>query len=212
MATRSKIEIANSLRQLANELDGAAGIVDAPSYPPVFDVQPLGYTKIGAVEEFRDELNASLDPLAKRYVATLPHWWFVQDAEEYVDLTEEQTSLQEFNCGNARFTSAIMGSSAEAGDSMWRTFRPAVVRTYNEDTMSFEDTPIIHPDDGKPVYAVPNDSRAGQSVNSRVLKKNPRVADMAKVVRASYDFFYARNRNAILPLEGAYGGAFGNKK
>ena len=93
MATRSKIEIANSLRQLANELDGAAGIVDAQSYPPVFDVQPLGYTKIGAVEEFRDELNASLDPLAKRYVATLPHWWFVQDAEEYVDLTEELVAL-----------------------------------------------------------------------------------------------------------------------
>ncbi len=206
MATRSKTEIAYNLRQLANELDGTTDISD---YPSVFDVQPLGYTKIGAVEDFRAELNASLDPLAKRYVATLPHWWFVQDAEEYVDLTDEQMSLQEFNCGNARFTHGIMGVSA-SDDSMWRTFHPAVTRTYNEDTMSFDDTPILH--EGQPVYAVPNDSRAGASVNSRVLKKNPRVADMGKVVRASYEYFYARNRNSTLPLTSAYGSAFGSKK
>lgn len=216
MPIRSNLDIAADLRRLSDELAGISdggNLTAANKYPPVFDLQTLGYTKIGAVEAFRDELNASLDPLAKRYVATLPHWWYVQDAEDYVEMTNAQKSLQEFNCGNARFSIAIMGSSAE-DDSIWRTFVPAVVRTYNEDTMKFEDEPITH-DYGDerpnaPVYAVANDSRASQNTSSRVLKKNPRVADMDKVVRASYAYFVKVNRDAILPMSDI-GNAFGNR-
>lgn len=172
-----------------------------PSKPPVYDVQPLGYSRLGAVEAFRAELLASNDALQKRFAATLPEWWFVQDQEAYATLTTEQQALQEFNCGNARFTIGIMGVAAD-GSTMWRTFWPAVVREWNEEKGQMVDTPIVHTD-GKPVYAVPNDSRTW---GGKTLTTNPRVADMDKVVRAAYAYFKLTNERAVRPIEDAYQG------
>lgn len=172
-----------------------------PIKPPVYDVQPMGYSRLCAVEMFRAELLASNDPLQLRFAATLPEWWFVQDQEAYVDLTTEQQALQEFNCGNARFTIGIMGRAAD-GSTMWRTFWPAVVREWNEAKQATEDIPIVHTD-GKPVYAVPNDSRTW---GGKSLTTNPRVADMEKVVRAAYAYFKLTNERATRPIEDAYAG------
>lgn len=182
-------------------LDVDAAPESTPHRPPVFDVQPLGYSRLGAVEAFRTELLASNDPLQKRFAATLPEWWFVQDQEAYTELTTEQQALQEFNCGNARFSMAIMGVAAD-GSTMWRTFWPAVVREWNEEKGQMVDTPIVHTD-GKPVYAVPNDSRTW---GGKTLTTNPRVADMDKVVRAAFAYFKLTNENAVRPIEDAYVG------
>lgn len=191
----------NELYQaLGAALGVTGGSVPAVStYPAVYDVQPLGFTRLGAVEAYREELNASNDPLQKRFAASLPKWWFVQDQEAYVPLTTEQQALQEFNCGNARFNIAIMGSSAD-GSTMWRTFWPSVTREWNDTKGQMEDIPVLGPD-GKEVYAVPNDSRTW---GSKTLTTNPRVADMDKVVRAAFAYFKLTNENAKLPIDEAY--------
>lgn len=191
----------NELYQaLGTALGVTGGSVPAVStYPAVYDVQPQGFTRLGAVETYREELNASNDPLQKRFAASLPKWWFVQDQENYVLLSDDQQRLQEFNCGNARFSMAIMGSAAD-GSSMWRTFWPSVTREWNEAKGQMEDTPVLGPD-GKEVYAVPNDSR---TFGGRTLTTNPRVADMDKVVRAAFAYFKLTNENATLPIESAY--------
>lgn len=187
------VDIANDIRRLVDELAGNTSTPPRNSYPAVYDLQPLGYTKIGAVEEYRDELNKGGGNLAKRFAASLPTWWYVQDAEDYVEMTDEQKSLQDFNCGNARFSLAIIGTSA-SDNSLWRTYIPAVQRTYNDDLMKFEDTVITHAGEG--VYAVANDSRSSLRVNSRTLTTNPRVKDMGDVVRNAFKYFYERNVNA----------------
>lgn len=192
------------LKQALAMLEGEP-LATAPSYPAVFDVQPLGYTRLGAVEAFRDELRADTSAkkqFAARFAELLPEFWYVQDAEDYVTLSAEQQQLQEFNCGNARFTLAIMGKSAD-GKHLWRKWWPAVTREWSEASQGFVDTPILH--DGKPVCAVANDSR---TPGGRTLSANPRVSDMVKVVRAAYDYFYETNKDAKVPLS-ALGGLYG---
>lgn len=199
--------VINLLAQAISILGGEQGGTNrAPVYPEVFDVQPLGYTRLGAVESFRDELRAEADNSPKKQFATrfadmLPEFWFVQDAEDYVTLTAEQQQLQEFNCGNARFTLAIMGKTPD-GKHLWRKWWPAVSRQWSEAAQGFVDTQIVH--EGKTVYAVANDSR---NPGGRVLSVNPRVADMPKVVRAAYDYFYETNKDAKVPLS-ALGGIY----
>lgn len=166
----------------------------ATIYPDVFDLQPDGYTRLGAVESYRAELRASKEPLANRFAELLPEWWYVQDAEDYVAMTSAQQQLQEFNCGNARFTMAIMGQSAN-GNHLWRKWWPAVRRNWSEAAQGFVDTQMQH--EGKTVYAVANDSR---NPVGRVLSTNPRVADMPKVIRNAYQYFYDTNKNATIPL------------
>lgn len=194
----------NKVSELYKALGDALGVSGSvtgavSAYPAVYDVQPLGYTRLGAAEAYREELNASNDPLQKRFAATLPRWWFVQDQENYVTLTAEQQSLQEFNCGNARFSRAIGGGAAD-GSTMWRTFLPAVIRDWNEERQEMSDTPLLAAD-GNPVYAVPNDSR---TFGGRTLTSNPRVADMGKVLRAAFAYFKLTNENAKLPIDEAY--------
>lgn len=192
----------SKVKYLYEELGKALGLQDEEAAtlrkPPVYDVQPLGYSRLGAVEAFRAELLASNNALQQRFAATLPEWWFVQDQEAYTDLTTDQQALQEFNCGNARFTVGVMGRAAD-GSTMWRTFWPAVVREWSEEKGQMVDTPIIHTD-GKPVYAVPNDSRTW---GGKTLTTNPRVADMDKVVRAAFAYFKLTNERAVLPIDGA---------
>lgn len=192
----------DKVKYLYEELGKALGLQDEAATtlrkPPVYDVQPLGYSRLGAVEAFRAELLASNNALQQRFAATLPEWWFVQDQEAYTDLTTDQQALQEFNCGNARFTVGVMGRAAD-GSTMWRTFWPAVVREWSEEKGQMVDTPIIHTD-GKPVYAVPNDSRTW---GGKTLTTNPRVADMDKVVRAAFAYFKLTNERAVLPIDGA---------
>lgn len=192
------------VKYLYEALGAALGYSASPTpdrNPAVFDVQPLGFSQLGEVEAYRNELNASNDPLQKRFAASLPKWWFVQDQEAYVALTTEQQALQEFNCGNARFNIAIMGAAAD-GSTMWRTFWPAVSREWNDAKGQMEDIPILGPD-GKEVYAVPNDSRTW---GGKTLTVNPRVADMGKVIRAAFAYFKLTNENATLPIENAYAG------
>lgn len=198
--------VAVLLRQALTLLEGGPAAAPTQTYLPVYDVQPLGFTRIGAVEAFRDELRAESDTSPKKQFATrfadlLPDFWFVQDAENYVTLTPQQQQLQEFNCGNARFTLAIMGKSAD-GKHLWRKWWPAVTREWSETAQGFVDTPIVH--EGKAVYAVANDSR---NPAGRVLTLNPRVSDMGKVVRAAYDYFYETNKDAKVPVS-ALGGVF----
>ncbi len=183
-----------SLLEEAIALLGGGFENKAPEYPPVFELQEAGYTQLGAVEAYRDELRESRDPLDNRFAELLPVWWYVQDAEDYVPMTTAQQQLQEFNCGNARFTMAIMGKSAD-GNHLWRQWWPAVTRAWSEQAQGFVDTPLVH--EGKQVYAVANDSR---NPGGRTLSTNPRVADMPKVIRNARDYFYATNKDAKIPL------------
>lgn len=185
--------VISMLQEVIGILSGGE-LKDPVIFPDVFDLQPSGYTRLGAVESFRLELRAKNEPLASRFAELLPEWWYVQDAEDYVPMTTEQQQLQEFNCGNARFTMSIMGQSA-SGNHLWRKWWPAVRRGWSEAAQGFVDTPIEH--EGKKVYAVANDSR---NPGGRVLSTNPRVADMAKVVRNAYNYFYATNKDANIPL------------
>lgn len=172
-------------------------------YQPVFEVQAMGYSKIGAVESFRDELRLMAEPLARQFAEKLPVWWYVQDQEDYVRLSTEQAELQEFNCGNARFNIAIMGQAAvQVGErsTLWRTWWPAVIREYDEATSKMADRPLLHTD-GAAVYAVANDSRTW---GGQILSVNPRVINMDEVVRAAYNYFYLTNKDAKNPVESVY--------
>lgn len=180
------------LVSLLNEaLNIASSGVSVPSagVVSVYDLQPMGYYRLGEVEVFRSKLAAlNGNHLAQRWAKESPHWFMVQDGENYIQMTPEQIGLQDFNCGNARFTLAIWGqtqSSSNLDDPMWRTWLPAIVRLAEGN-----DNPIVDKD-GSIVVAVPDTSysRGG----TQILKANPEIKDMAGVVARAYEYYYARN-------------------
>lgn len=172
------------------------GGTEERKYPTLFELQPLGFYKIGEVEEFRDWLKALTgNQIAQSWVKESPEFFMVQDGESFLPMTPAQIELQDFNCGNARFTMGIMGgtqTSSNVEDPMWRSWWYAIQRVFNEETQHSEDT-FIKDANGKPVVAVPDNSRAG----TRVLKINPGVKDMAGVVERAYKYHYARNHVAL---------------
>lgn len=192
------------LQEAISILTGGNAQSQGPSETPeVFDLQELGYTRIAGVERARQRLISTGEKLALKFVSTLPEWWYVQDAEDYISMTQEQKDLQAANCSNARFRIAIMGQSA-AGDGhghsmLWRTFHPAQQVSYDSTNEKWVETPILH--DGAPVYAVADDSvtRGG-----KVLTTNPRVRDMEQVIMSAYEYFYLVNKDAVLDIEQAY--------
>lgn len=212
---RSNAELATALRQLADEIAGSPAQSHPTQFPPVFNLQAGGYTQLGAVEEFRAELLKKNDPLATRFGNSLPRWWFVQDAEDYVQMTPEQQAAQDFNCSNARFTRALIGgqTSSESDNPLWRTWVNAVERVWDDSIGNYKDVFIYHGETradglpgGEPIYAVPSDAVAGPPTARYTTAKNPRVADMGGVVSRAYEYFRARNIKATLPIEAAYRG------
>ena len=194
----------NAATAALNELSahlGLEGTSAAPLFEPVFDVQPAGFYRLGAVERFRAELKANPDPLAQRYAAGLPEFWFVQDGDSYVTLTDEQDRLQDYNTSNARFTLKLF-----TGSNLWETFADAVRLIEDPATVdgSLKHERILV--DGKPVgvFAADMPKRGIYPV-----VKNPRVEDVDKVIRKAYANFYARNKDATHDI-GELGGVFGS--
>jgi hypothetical protein len=197
-------EVVKLLQQAISILQGSPTGQSSAKYPPVFDLQPLGYTKLGAAETIREEFLDSGEKLKLSFAAKLPVWWYVQDAEDYATMNESQKNLQEFNCGNARFTMAIMRLNptdpTTGRSALWRSWWQAVSREWDDDQQRFVDTNLIHTD-GNPVAAVSNDSR---TPGGRLLDANPRVVDMRQVILASYDYYYKTNVNAVYDVESVY--------
>lgn len=167
--------------------------------PEVFDVQPLGFAKLRAVEDFRLELSERAktgDKLAERFVSTLPEYWFVQDMETYVQVDAEQEKLQEYNCSYARFMLAMMGGN-NTKEVLWRSFWQAHRLEYDAANDRTIQAPLLDPK-GNLVHAVANDS---VTFGGKVLTQNPRVADMGGVVRRAYDYFVLTNKDAYLDPE-----------
>lgn len=187
--------ISNEIRTAYLALGELLGVssVAATSVAPVYDMQPLGFAKLAAAERIREEFNASGDRMKVRFADMIPHWWFVQDMEDYVPMDTAQQSLQEMNCGNVRFTNALFSGGADA-KLLWRVYSPAVTREWSEERQGFVDTKIYGPD-GNVVYAVANDSR---SPGGKLLTTNPRVGDMDQVIRNAYAYFKKVNERATL--------------
>jgi len=189
--------ISNEIRTAYLALGELLGIssVAATSVDPVYDLQSLGFAKLAAAERIREEFKASGDKLKERFAAMIPHWWFVQDMEDYVPMDSTQQALQEMNCGNVRFTNALFSGGADA-KLLWRVYSPAVTREWSEERQGFVDSKI-HGPDGNVVYAVANDSR---SPGGKLLTTNPRVEDMNQVIRNAYAYFKLTNEHATLDL------------
>lgn len=198
------LEFLLSIKEQINQfLDSNPG-VDLNAIPaprdPVYDVKPLGYGRILAVDLFREELEQAAktgDKLAARFVSTLPEHWYVQDMEDYIELDTEQQKLQEYNCSFARFTFAMMGGN-NTKEVLWRSFWPAHQLEVREEGGQERTVQVAIMENGKPVHAVPNDS---VTFSGKVLTRNPRVEDMGGVVRRAYDYFVARNKDAYLDPE-----------
>lgn len=169
---------------------GGSGEVGA-GFPAVFDVQPKGYAKLGVVEEFRAELLRSTDRTVLAYANNvLPTWWYVQDMEDFVEgYTEEQERLQEYACGGAR-------SRLDSNPDKWTYWWHAYDIDIDEDGRASES--LMKHSDGKTVCAFASDSRTASG--SRLLKANPRIKDVADVIRRNQKAHWDRNHMATRPI------------
>jgi len=180
-------EVVDLLKQAIELLEG--NVEGEQKLAAVFDLQPEGYAKLGAAEEFRKELlDKRDDKLAQRYANTvLPEYWYVQDMEAYLtDYTPDMEKNQEYACAQARFNPA---SHPDKFTFWFYAYKSEV----DEDGHGRE---VIIYKDNKAVGAVASDSR--NASGTKLLKANPRVVDMAGMVRRNYQYFYDRNKDAYL--------------
>lgn len=183
----SNVEVVELLKQAIELLESSGGTDQR--VPDVYDLQPEGFAKLRVVEEFRKELlDKRDDKLAQRYALTvLPEYWYVQDMETYfTDYTPEMEQNQEYACAQARFSP----SSHPDKFTFWFYAYKSEV---DEDGRGRE---VILYKDNKAVGAVASDSR--NASGTKLLKANPRVVDMAGMVRRNYAYFYERNKDAYL--------------
>lgn len=196
-ARSAHIQIAIAIAALGAALDVPAGSVQT-TRPLAWDVQPDGYYRLAKIEDFRQELLAETDnPLAQRFAADMPDFWFCQDGEEHVTLTAAQERLQDFNCNNVTFTHTFV-----FGADLWKTYGEAIVRDVDPTTGEFQDRRLLS--GGKAVGVLASDKPArGPRYPATV---NPKAADAGKVARAAYAHFVLTNRPNAGPMPGEWSG------
>ncbi len=192
----AKLQLVNAIRKavelagVENEFEVQALLVKAYNEltltpiinPQIPETSPQGGVVFEDVEAFRKALGTLNDPASKEFFKTMPKYWCIQDATEF--LSEEQKFSCIANCDYARFRIGALWHG-----NPWKTYAPASIFTPGPDTslaVSDESWQLDH------------GVLAGDLIIDGVVKwAGPRKADLMDIINAVYSELRAQHAVGI---------------